>query len=240
MAVSETYLRPQTVEQAIDMLADPSAIALAGGTHLLPTSVAPGGPLVDLQELDIDGVENSEDTLAIGAMVRLDEVALHKDLPDLVRDAASAEMPSTLRTLATVGGTIGARQGTSGLLAALLAHHAEVEFATGAPRPLTSVVAEGPPPGDLIVGVRIDPTGQTTSHAVARTPRDTPIVAVYGRSHRNGVTLVCTGLGPYPIIVTPESIRTLEPEGDFRGSARYRSHLATVLVKRTTATLTSS
>ena len=240
MAVSETYLRPQTVEQAIDMLADPSAIALAGGTHLLPTSVAPGGPLVDLQELDIDGVENSEDTLAIGAMVRLDEVALHKDLPDLVRDAASAEMPSTLRTLATVGGTIGARQGTSGLLAALMVHHAEVDFANSPARQLTSVFAEGPPPGDLMVGVRIDPTGQTTSHAVARTPRDTPIVAVYGRSHPGGLTLVCTGVGPYPIIVTAGSIATLEPEGDFRGTADYRRHLATVLVERTSTTLSPS
>ncbi len=57
-----------------------------------------GVEVVDLQALDLAGIERRDDVvLRIGAMTRLQELVDSDDVPSVVREAARHEPPSTLR-----------------------------------------------------------------------------------------------------------------------------------------------
>ena len=156
----------------------------------------------------------------------------HAVVPDVVRDAARLEQPSTLRTLATVGGTIGARDPESVLTTALLAYDAIVGFADERELPLGDVLRDGLAPGDLITHVDITNTGTGAIARTGRTPADKPIVAAVGRTSDGGLRIALSGVGAVPMVVDPDKIEDLEPPGDFRGSTPYRRHLAATLTAR--------
>ncbi|MBC8194795.1 MAG: FAD binding domain-containing protein [Acidimicrobiia bacterium] len=242
MPRATSYHRPTTIEGAVTLLAAQDHMALAGGTILNadddPTPVA----MVDLQGLGLTDMESGADRIRLGAMVTLDNLKSDDRVPDSVRDAARAELPSTLRTLATVGGTVAVGDPDSVLLAALLVHAAEVHVAgpdgTGG-APLANVLrSNGPCHGHLITAVSLTTGGTTVCESVGRTPADTPIVSATGR-YLDGVTTVAlTGVASTPVLIDPgDPTSGLEPLGDFRGSADYRLHLASVLTDRILASL---
>ena len=243
MAQVAAYHRPQALDQAIELLADPGRAALAGGTILNADREPPAVEVVDLQALGLDAIETAPDDadgrLTIGAMVTLDRLADDPQVPAWLRDLARAELPSNLRTLATVGGTLAAGGGESVLLAGLLAAGATVDLAgaddgDGAARPLADLLADGLAAGALITAVTVDASGSARVAATTRTPADVPIVAAV--AHRAGdgsTTLVLTGVAPTPVPVDPDDPSAgLDPPADFRGSAEYRHHLVQILASR--------
>ena len=119
-------------------------------------------------------------------------------MPAQVRRLARAELPSTLRTLATVGGTVARRDLDSVVLAASLVHDAEVELAGADDLPLSVALVSGIPEGALITAVTIDPSGDGAEAVAARTPADTPIVAAIGRRAPDGIHLALTGAAARP------------------------------------------
>ena len=69
-------------------------------------------------------------------------------------------------------------------------------------------------------------------------PADSPIVAVIGRADPKGtIKLAFCGVADRPVLLSPEEIETLDPPGDFRGSAEYRRSVARVLANRVVQTL---
>ncbi len=229
------YHRPTTIEAALELL-DGERLPLAGGTTIRHDGGADPVELVDLQALDLDTFAADVTGTEIGAMVRLQTLADSADVPDLIRRCARAELPSTLRSLATAGGTIGAGGSGQGsesvLLAALLVHDATVHFADGVSSPLGEVLAGGPDRSRLVTKVTVAPDGDSAFAATGRTPADTPIVAALARSTPDGVRLVLTGVAPTPVVADPAGLDQLDPPGDFRGSPEYRRHLARVLTER--------
>jgi CO/xanthine dehydrogenase FAD-binding subunit len=227
------YHRPNTPGEAASLLHEPGRMALAGGTTVRHE---PGGDpveLVDLQALGLGSIGVDDGRCALGAMVRLDQLVDAPDLPELVRWAARTELPSTLRTLATVGGTIGAAEPHSVLLAALLAHESIVRFADDTSRPLAAVLDTGLGAADLVVAVELEGSGRSARAATGRTPADTPIVAVLGRRTVDGaLRLALTGVARTPVLADADRIDALDPPDDFRGSSAYRRHLAAVLAAR--------
>ena len=103
--------------------------------------------VVDLQALGLDRIALTGDLesgrVRVGAMVTLQDLSASDAAPDLIRATARAELPSTLRTLATIGGTIGAAWPDSLLLTALLVHDTSVHFADGRTESLPDVLATG-------------------------------------------------------------------------------------------------
>ena len=237
MAQVAAYHRPESVDEAVALLGSPGRVALAGGTVVNADREPPAVEVVDLQAIGLDGVEPAGDGVRVrlGATVTLDRLAEEDAVPGWLRDLARAELPSTLRTLATVGGTVAAGGAESVLLAGLLAGGATVELA-GAERarPLSDVLADGLPAGALIIAVTVDGSGRAAVAATGRTPADVPIVAAV--AHRAGdgtVALALTGVAATPVLADPDDpAGGLEPPGDFRGSADYRRHLAAVLGAR--------
>ena len=165
-------------------------------------------------------------------MVTLQALADDEAVPELIRTTARAELPSTLRSRATVGGTIAAGGFESLLLAALLVHDALVDLADGTSRDLRTVLGDGVERTELIVGIRIDTGGTTAIAATGRTPADTPIVAAVGREAHDHLHIALCGVAPTPLLVDPVELDHLEPPDDFRGSSHYRRHLAGVLSAR--------
>jgi CO/xanthine dehydrogenase FAD-binding subunit len=226
------YHRPTSVAEAVRLLTAPHRMALAGGTTIRHNGGAEPMELVDLQALGLDGIEPTSGRLRLGATTTLQAVADGEAVPDLIRQTARAEQPSATRTLATVGGTIGAAENDRLLLAALLVHDASVELADGREETLEAVLHDGVRGGNLIVGVTVAPGGATAMAATGRTPADRPIVAALARNHAEGIRLALCGVAPTPELVDPTRFDRLEPPGDFRGSPNYRRHLAQVLTSR--------
>ena len=230
------YHRPDSVEDAVALLNDNSYQPLAGGTVLNgdddPTPVT----MVDLQGCGLDGISGDAGQLRLGAMTTLHDMLNDERVPTGLADAAQAELPSTLRTLATVGGTVATGNADSILLAALLVHDARVELVgpSGYGKlPLTDLLKAGVAAGHVVTAVELDPSGDCVRQSTARTPSDTPIVSATARNAADGVRLALTGMADHPVLADALDPTTgLEPISDFRGSADYRRTLAEVLAKR--------
>ena len=236
------YHRPTTIEDAIGLLSEPDRVVLAGGTMLNADREPSDLEAVDIQALRLDRIE-ADDTgrVRLGAMVTLDEISRSESIPARMRHVARAEAPSTLRTLATVGGLVARRQADSVLLAALLAHRGRVALAGGGGADdleLGELLDADMPAGALITAVTIDPDGAVATAGTGRTPADVPIVAAYGRRVGGAVTVTLTGVAGVPVRADEsDPVAGLAPDGDFRGSSEYRLMLAGVLTRRVVADL---
>jgi CO/xanthine dehydrogenase FAD-binding subunit len=113
MSVLE-YVRPADVVEAVDLVgSDAGAGFLAGGTTqvdlLLKDGVLELERLVDITRLPLHGVAREEDTLVVGALTTMEELAEHdvvkRDLP-LVREALLLGASVQLRNMATIAGNL--------------------------------------------------------------------------------------------------------------------------------------
>jgi CO/xanthine dehydrogenase FAD-binding subunit len=235
VVTTTAYWRPSSIVQALDLLERPGAVVLAGGTRLNGRHPAAEIEVVDLQALDLRGVEQGAgDELTVGAMTTLQVLADAQDVPEVVREAARREAPSTLRTQGTVGGCIATGHPESELLAALLVHEAVVHLSTRTATEAVSldeVLADLPVgPGRVVTAVTFRTTGPAAAFRTARTPADRAIVAAYARATDAGARVALTGVAATPVLVWPGDV--LDPPADFRGSTDYRRALAEVLLAR--------
>lgn len=234
------YHRPTSLADTLRLLAADDRLALAGGVHLRHDPSGRHVDLVDLQTAGLGGMSADGALVTIGATVDLQTLADDDRAPDLVRRVARAEQPSTLRTVATVGGTIAMAPDDSLLVAALLVHDAEVRVASHERGeravPLAELLASGIAPGELIVDVTIATGGTGAMARTGRTPGDRPIVGVVGRrvtgSEREVTALAVCGLGTGPRLVEPDAVAALPAIDDHLATASYRHHLAEVLAAR--------
>ncbi len=233
MPLITAYHRPDDLDTALELLGDPRRIPLAGGTVVNADRAPSELEAVDLQDLALDGISTDGATLRLGATVTLDRTAGDDRVPDWLRRACRRELPSTLRTLATIGGTVAVAEPDSVLLAVLLVADTRVELARGGVLDLDELLDAGTPRDDLITAIDLDTTGQVATAATGRTPADVPIVAAVARRAPDGVRLALTGVATRPVLVDPARPDAgLSPPSDFRGSADYRRHLARTLSAR--------
>ncbi len=231
------YRRPSTLDEALELVARPDTVIVAGGTV---SSLTRGrSPLlaVDLQALPLSGIDVAKGFVRLGALTTLSAVAEADAVPDVLADLAHREVPTILGNAATIGGTIGAVDPESQLLTGLLAFDATVTVARVGLVGELSVEQILDDPGlveaGIITEVIVPLGGRAAAERTGRTPMDTPIVlAVAHRTIDGEVRLAMAGVAAHPVIVDRERIADLVPPGDFRGSSAYRSHLAAVLGRR--------
>lgn len=223
------YYRPQTIEEALHLLAQPYAAPLAGGTRLLANDIA-AETVVDLQDLGLSGIERDGDTLYIGAMTRLIDLE-NDNVPDVLKLAIHRAGANTFRNQATLGGLIASREPDSELLALLLTMETQLRFADRDDMALVDYLTPDERPQGLIteIHVRLE-NGIGAIERVARTPADTPIVAV-AVWKTDKLAVAASGISARPMLLDTDNPQVTHP-GDFRGSAAYRQEMVKILLRR--------
>ncbi|MBP8000959.1 MAG: FAD binding domain-containing protein [Chloroflexi bacterium] len=233
----KSYHRPDSVTAALSLLTRPRTVVLAGGTNLVAQlNDMLVDEVVDLQAIGLDQIVVGADTISLGAMVRLQTLVDHPELPLLIRQMAQREGPNTFRHVSTLGGTVAAADWESELFAALLVYGAVVTFHTADGVHNSTLADCGPAlaqKGVLITGITIERAGHAAAERVARTPADKPIVAVCGRVTPGGqLFLAFCGVAERPCLLPPADLPHIQPPTDFRGSSTYRQQMAQVLSQR--------
>lgn len=207
----ENYYRPEQLEEALSLLAQPDVVALGGGTKLLTNEAGlPVHGVVDLQALGLNQIRLEGNMLHIGATAKLTEVAdfLQAEMATavsatLLQKAIKQAGPNTYRNAATLGGTIAAAPPDSELLAALLVLDAAITLQNPEVTvlPLTDYLAAASQPQGLITAVSIPITeGKAASNRVARTPADYPIVSITAfQPAGEAPRLAATGIAERPL-----------------------------------------
>ena len=243
MATVSSYLRPGSLDEALEALSSPGSVVIGGGTKVNASKDLEEITVVDLQLLGLDGVGISSHGLRVGATVVLQRLVDDPRVPPVIRESARREQPSTLRNMATIAGTIAGASQESELLASLLVYGAELTvLGPGGERRvgLARLLADpGQLSGSFITSVDLEVTGAAAAARSARTVADRAIVAAVARSdERTGPRLALSGVARYPVLVEasvgylPAELEHLETPGDFRGSVEYRRSVAVVLAAR--------
>lgn len=235
-----SYHRPQTIDQALHLLARSGVkTAVLVSQSLLDAPLDDSvDEVVDLQAVGLDQIQVQADGLVVQAGVTLQNWLEHPATAAPLRDIIQREEPFTLRNMRTLAGLLQRPDAESQLTAALLACEAQVTIQTLSGQrqlPLTAFLADVPGAlgGGLLVAVRLTQAGQIAAAQVARTPADKPIVAAVGRRDPSGaVHLALCGVAAVPVRVDPQQIESLNPPADFRGSSDYRKEMAAVVSHR--------
>ncbi|HBY08520.1 MAG TPA: hypothetical protein DEH22_12310 [Chloroflexi bacterium] len=239
------YHRPETLEEALELLARPGVVTvpLGGGTSLNQPSPTPIS-VVDLQALGLNTLAEKDKKLHIGATLTLQQL-LDFEEDAALQSAIRHQATYNLRQVATVAGTLVAADGRSPFAAALLALAAELNILPGEETqslgdflPLRAALQ----PGYLITKIIIPSNIKFAYEYVARTPADLPIVCAACAQWPSGRTRVALGgYGSAPLLAMdgPESAgaeaaarAAYHEAADQWASAAYRSAVAAALVRR--------
>ncbi len=197
MTKPTAYHRPTTLDEALRTMAEPGAVALAGGALLFGTLESTHDSIVDLQGVvELNQIEVNRSNVRIGAAVKLQAVIEHPDVLPIFKRALSRTLPLNLRNNTSVGETFLVDPPRE-WLAALMAIDAGIERAfPDGERMVDGLLslldgsARRPASKGFITAVEV-PTlraGEMLGSAfVARTPADQPIVnaAVFARVDSN-------------------------------------------------------
>lgn len=251
-----TYHRPNTLDEALTLLAQPNRIPLGGGT-LLSHSTADPVEVVDLQYLSLDTIQKSGNNLEIGATVTLQQLLESDDCPVALKSALKLEAPLNLRTAATVAGTLVTGDGRSTFATVMLALDAKMKQAkidNSKIENRISNIGDFLPVRDLqgwlITNLSIPLNLELAFDHVSRTPADKPIVCVALARWNSGRTrLAVGGYGINPLLAMDgtesEGIETAarnafhEATDDY-ASAEYRMDAASTLAARCLTKLSSA
>ena len=139
MITIQNYVRAKSLEEAYS-LNQSRRNRVIGGMLWLQMQRDSVGTAIDLCDLELDTIDETEDAFSIGAMVTLRQLELHGGLDayaqGAVRDAVKNIVGVQFRNLATLGGSIWGRFGFSDVLTVFLAMESYVELYKGGIVPL--------------------------------------------------------------------------------------------------------
>lgn len=212
--------------------------------------------MIDLSDLGLNQIEETETEFSIGAMVTLRELELHAGIASYTKGAMKEALRHIVgvqfRNLATVGGSVFGRFGFSDVLTILMALNAKVELYKGGIIPIVEF-AKMKYDRDILVRVIIPKEALSSSYASVRIAKtDFPVLTCAAALTGEGVqiavgarpakaALVKDEQGLLTLPFTEEKVQAfaeyaasvLPTESNPRGSAKYRTHLIKVLAVRT-------
>lgn len=253
------YVRAGSLEEACQLNQNRQNRIL-GGMLWLKMGKGNVNTAIDLCELGLDTIQETEEQFSIGAMVSLRQIELHEGLNAYTQGAAAAAVRDIVgvqfRNLATVGGSIWGRFGFSDVLTVFLAMETYVELYQGGVIPLERF-AGMKYDRDVLVRLIVKKRPGAFVYRTMRNQRtDFPVIAC-ALSQIGGEYRAVVGARPARAMVvrdergllsgglTQESGRsfadyvaeTVPTESNTRGSAAYRTHLIRVLMERNLAEL---
>lgn len=253
MITIQKYIRAQSLEEAYT-LNQSKQNRIIGGMLWLKMSDLRIATAIDLCDLGLDTIEETDEEFHIGAMATLRQLETHPGLNRYLQGAAAAAVGSIVgvqfRNMATVGGSLWGRFGFSDVLTLFLAADCYVELYKGGIVPLKQF-AEMKPDRDILVRLIVKKIPGRFSYQSMRNQRTDFPVLTCAAAQLNGVVRIAVGARPHKAMValeeavpdgaaTPEAAKAMAakaagvvPTGsNLRGSAAYRRHLTRVLAER--------
>ncbi len=249
------YVRATSVEEALDLLVDPDAKAIAGGQSLLPVMklrIARPSLLVDIGSLDLGGIDVRDGELHVGPLVTWAELvraqALARPAFAAITECAAAIGDLQVRNRGTVGGSLAHADPASDMPAVLAALGAElllrspigertVEASDFAAGPFTTALVSQELIVDIVVPV--PPPGSGSAYVAVEHPASGFALAGAAALVRADGTrsVALAGVGARPILLPSGTdpvgaIESIEVVGDDFAPAEDRRHLAATLAKR--------
>jgi putative selenate reductase FAD-binding subunit len=239
------YYRPQTLDEALQLLSRPDTRPLGGGTVLARRSNDTFS-VVDLQALGLDKLRKIDNQLEIGATVTLQKLLDSPYIPEPFKTAIKLEAPLNLRNMETVAGVLVTCDGRSSFGTIMLGLDATCTLFNGQPYEISLgnllPLREEKLPGKIITGIKIPLDIKLAFETVARSPADKPIICTALAQWPSGRTRLAIGgwgLAPNLAMDGNESSGLLEAShnacaeaNDEWASAEYRMEIARILAKR--------
>lgn len=254
MITIRNYVRAKSLEEAY-RLNQSRRNRVVGGMLWLQMQRGSIDTAIDLCDLGLDTIEETEDALSIGAMVTLRQLEQHPGLnvysDSAVKEATEAIVGVQFRNMATVGGSIWGRFGFSDILSVFLAMDSYVELYHGGVISLAAF-ASMKYDRDLLLRVMVKKTPGTFVYTSMRNQRtDFPVITC-AASDMNGEFRVVIGARPGRALILRDNLGLLAgginedsaaafadfvaknaPTGsNLRAGAAYRTHLIRGLTQR--------
>jgi carbon-monoxide dehydrogenase medium subunit len=255
------YYKPSTVADAVKLLADPEAKAIAGGHTLIPAlkhRLNRPSALVDLSGIaELKGIRREGNAIVIGALTRHIEVATSAEVAAAI--PALAYLASHIgdlqvRNRGTIGGSVANNDPAADYPAAVLGLGATVQTSKrsiAADDFFLGMFTTALEPDEIVTAISF-PIPEKAGYAKMKNPASRYVmVGAFVSKGPQGVRVAINGAGPCVFRQkemeaalaanwSPEAVAGIRqsPEGlnnDIHGSAEYRAHLVTVMAKRAVA-----
>lgn len=249
------YVRAQSLEEAYTLYQKKSNVVI-GGMLWLKMQRRSIGTAIDLCDLGLDQIEETEEEYRIGAMVSLRALETHTGLNEWTQGAMAESVRQIVgvqfRNVATVGGSIYGRFGFSDVLTLFMALDAKVELYHAGIMSIREFADFPRKTRDILVRVILPKRERRTTYMSMRnTATDFPVLTC-ALSRLEGRYICAVGARPAKAAVY-EDVEGLLTEGiteetaaafaenvaaraDFgsnlRGGAAYRERICKVLVRR--------
>jgi carbon-monoxide dehydrogenase medium subunit len=255
------YQKPGSVADAVKLLGDPEAKALAGGMTFIPVlkqRLNKPSTVVDLAKTGMVGISSAGNTITIKAMTTHSTVAENADvkakIPGLA-DLASWIGDEQVRHRGTIGGSLANNDPSACYPAAVLALNATIKTdrrSIAADDYFQGMFTTALEPDEIITEVSF-PVPEKSAYEKFRNPASRyAMVGVFVAKTAGGVRVAITGAGQNGVFrhtemekalsanLSPDAIAGIVTpadglNGDIHASAEYRAHLIGVMAKRAVA-----
>ncbi|MBR3873798.1 MAG: FAD binding domain-containing protein [Clostridia bacterium] len=255
----QKYVRAQSLEEAYQ-LNQQRTNRILGGMLWMQMSKGNIHTAIDLCDLGLNTIEETEEAFLIGAMVTLRDLEMHSSLnayaDNAVRNAVKDIVGVQFRNMATIGGSIWSRFGFSDVLTVFLAMDAYVELYKDGLIPLAQFI-EMKYNRDILLRVVVKKTpGHFVYTAMRKQRTDFPVIscavsriggeyrAVIGARPgramivRDEQGILAEGISTQTADAFARYVAANVPTGsNVRASAEYRRHLIRVLAGRSISEL---
>ena len=243
MITIQKYIRAQSLEEAWQLNQN-KRNRILGGMLWLRLGKGTVNTAIDLCDLGLNTIEETDEAFSIGAMATLRDLELHEGLNAYTNKAVANAVKDIVgvqfRNMATVGGSIWGRFGFSDVLTVFLAMDAYVELYKGGIIPLEQF-ARMKKDNDILVRLIVKKAPCKVVYTAMRNQSTDFPVLTCAVSFMNGEYRAAIGARPArAILIRSEKAEDFAAfvagqaptEGNIRGSAAYRTHLIKVLVQR--------
>lgn len=254
MITIQKYIKPQSLEEAYQLNQSP-ANRIVAGMLWLKTGSGNINTAIDLCDLGLDTIEETETEFSIGAMVSLRQIEQHEGLnaysQNAICDAVKDIIGVQFRNMATVGGSIWGRFGFSDVLSVFLCMDSYVELFNGGIISLEDF-AKQKMDNDILVRLIVKKTPGTFVYSAMRAQKTDFPVLTCAISQMNDTYKFSIGARPARAMVITDDQNILAEgineetakkmadyvaehtptESNLRGSSEYRTHLTRVLTYR--------
>ena len=254
MITIKEYVRAGSLEEAWQLNQN-KRNRILGGMLWMRLGNGNVNTVIDLSQLGLDSIEETEEEFSIGAMVSLRDMEVHEGLnkytDNAVKNAVKDIVGVQFRNMATVGGSIWGRFGFSDVLTLFMALDTYVELYKGGIVSLEEF-ARMKEDRDILVRLIVKKApGKTVYEAMRNQSTDFPVLTC-AVSNTKGVYKAVIGARPGKAViyedkenrfengVTQEAVKlfaedvsaNIATQSNVRGSKEYRTHLIKVLVER--------